>query len=102
MLVTDVSLAETVWTLTGRRYGIKKPEICGVLRSMIADAHLIFESKQAVWESLRDYEQARPDQGKELDITDALIVNKARHHGNVLGDPLTDFYSFDRAVGQTP
>ena len=36
-LITDVVLAETVWTLTGKRYGFDTTQICGVVRALISD-----------------------------------------------------------------
>jgi predicted nucleic-acid-binding protein len=100
VLVTDVALVETIWTLSGRRYGLEKPLICEVLRSLVSDACMAFESKQVVWASLRDYEEAKPVRGKHLDFADALIINKAKYLADTQGEALTAFFSFDRAVSQ--
>ena len=99
-LITDVVLAETVWTLTGRRYNLDKAAVCAVVRCLISDAAFIFESAQVVWSSLCDYEEAKPVRGKELDFVDLLIVNKSHFVAENKGTSLSAFYSFDKAVEQ--
>ncbi len=37
VLITDIVLAEAVWTLTGKRYDIDKVSICEVVRGLIGD-----------------------------------------------------------------
>ena len=56
VLITDVVLAETVWTLTGRRYELGKVEVCEVVRGVIGDGAFRFESSQVVWSALMDYQ----------------------------------------------
>jgi len=55
VLITDVVLAETVWTLTGKRYKLNKSSICEVVRVLIGDSAFKFESSQVVWSALMDY-----------------------------------------------
>ena len=78
VLITDVVLAEAVWTLTGRRYNLDKAAVCAVVHGLIGDGAFIFESSQVIWSSLCDYEEAKPVRGKELDFVDSLIANKSR------------------------
>ena len=99
-LITDVVLAETVWTLTGKRYNLDKAAVCAVVRSLISDAAFIFESAQVVWSSLCDYEETKLVRGKALDFVDALIVNKSHFVAENKGASLLAFYSFDKAVMQ--
>ena len=56
-LITDVVLAETVWTLMGKRFGFDKTQICGVIRALIGDGNFGFEDSQTVWSALNDYEE---------------------------------------------
>ncbi len=100
VLITDVSLVETVWTLTGGRYKLNGDAICRVLRYLVGDDFFNFESRQVVWASLRDYENFKISKGKQLDFADALIVNKAKYHGEVRGHKANFIYSFDKAVAQ--
>ena len=100
VLVTDVVLAETVWTLTGKRYSLDKDSVCRVIRGLLGDNAFQFEDIQVVWTALRTFEDAKKNRGKALDFPDSLIVAKAhdvlRHHGESM--PL--LLSFDKAVHQ--
>ena len=77
VLITDVVLVETVWTLAGRRYNLDKAAISGVVWGLISDGAFRFESFQVVWSALIDYQEAKPVRGKALDFADALIAHKA-------------------------
>lgn len=100
ILLTDVVLAETIWTLTGKRYQLDKNAISAVLRRLISDGGFLFEDNQVVWSALRDYEASKPVRGKTLDFVDALIANKAHYAAHQKGFTLSGFYSFDKAVVQ--
>lgn len=100
VLITDVVLVETVWTLTGKRYQLDKGAICDVLRGLIGDGAFRFESSQVFWSALMDYRDSKPMRGKLLDFADALIVHKARSVASEDGQELEGFYSFDKAVEQ--
>lgn len=100
VLITDVVLAETVWTLTGKRYNLGKAAVCVVMRGLISDGAFIFENSQVIWSALRDYEEAKLVRGKELDFADSLIANKSHFFAENIGASLSAFYSFDKAVTQ--
>lgn len=91
---------ETVWTLTGKRYGVDKSGVCEVVRSLIGDGAFLFESSQVVWSALMDYQESKPVRGKALDFADCLIAQKARYVASENGQELNGFYSFDKAVEQ--
>jgi len=99
-LITDVVLAETVWTLTGKRYSLDKTAVCAVVRGLISDAAFVFENAQVIWSSLCNYEESIPIRGKELDFVDSLIANKSHCVVENKGTRLLAFYSFDKAVEQ--
>jgi len=100
VLIADVVLAETVWTLTGTRYGLDKSAIVEVVRGLIGDGAFRFESSQVVWSALMDYQESKSVRGKSLDFADALIAQKAHFIANEEGLALEAFYSFDKAVEQ--
>ncbi|MBL4571825.1 MAG: type II toxin-antitoxin system VapC family toxin [Gammaproteobacteria bacterium] len=100
VLITDVVLVETVWTLTGKRYSFNKAGVCGLVRALVGDGAFVFESSQVVWSALCDYEESMPVRGKALDFADALIVNKAHFTAENKGVSLEGFYSFDKAIEQ--
>jgi predicted nucleic-acid-binding protein len=99
-LITDVVLAETVWTLTGKRYGFDKTQICGVVRALIGDQGFAFEDAQVVWSALRDYEGAKTIRGKSLDFADALITRKSEYVAQAKGAKFGGLFSFDKAIAQ--
>ncbi|GJL65161.1 MAG: hypothetical protein NPIRA05_01320 [Nitrospirales bacterium] len=100
ILLTDVVLAETVWTLAGKRYELDKDTLCEVLRSLIGDAAFRFENDQVIWSALMDYQESKPVRGKSLDFANCLITQKAHYVAAESSLELTGFYSFDKAVGQ--
>lgn len=100
VLITDVVLVETIWTLTGTRYSLDRAAISAIVRSLIGDGGFVFEDIQVVWESLRDYEASKAINGKKLDFPDALIANKAHYLAATKGVELSGFYSFDKATEQ--
>lgn len=100
VLITDVVLVETVWTLMGKRYDFDKETVCEVLFLLIGDGGFIFEDNQVIWSALRDYEESKPVRGKGLDFADALIANKSQYTATQKGLTLSGFYSFDKAVEQ--
>ena len=78
VLITDVVLVETIWTLRGKKYQLKKPELVTVIQSLFQEPNIRFEDGQAVWLALTDYRNAKPVKGKEADFADALVVNKSK------------------------
>jgi predicted nucleic-acid-binding protein len=100
VLITDVVLAETVWTLKGKRYNYDKVLICKVVRDLMGDSNFVFENNQVIWSSLCDFEDAKPICGKDLDFADSLIVHKSHFTAKNKGTHLSGIYSFDKAVQQ--
>lgn len=100
VLITDVVLAETIWTLTGKRYELDKAAICELVRGMIGDRAFCFENSQVIWSALMDYRDSKRIRGKALDFPDALIVRKAQRIADRDGQQLESFFSFDKALDQ--
>ena len=99
-LITDVVLAETVWTLTGKRYGFDKTQICEVVRALVGDQGFTFENAQVIWSALRDYEGSKTIRGKSLDFADALITRKSEYVAQAKGAKFGGLFSFDKAIVQ--
>lgn len=102
ILVTDVVLVETIWTLSSKKYQLKKPELAAVLQSLFQEPNIRFEDGQAVWLALTDYRNARPVKGKEADFADALIINKSRHIASKENKPYNGSFTFDVAAQALP
>lgn len=102
VLVTDVVLIETVWTLKGKRYNLSKEQIIKVIYALFAEPNLIFEDGQVVWGALKDFINAKPIKSggklKQADFPDALIVNKAKRYGQLNQNEVSAIFTFDKAA----
>ena len=102
VLVTDVVLTEAIWTLKGKRYNLSKEQIIDVIHALFAEPNLTFEDGQAVWGALKDFTNAKPIKSggkiKQADFPDALIVNKAKRHGQLNKSEVSAIYTFDKAA----
>ena len=106
VLITDVVLVETLWTLKGKKYRLDKAGVVSLLHALFAEPNLFFEDGQTVWRALHDYRQATAiklgGKWKEADFPDALIVNKATRHAYETGRTPGPTYTFDRAAQALP
>lgn len=98
VLITDVVLTETLWTLRGVRYQLKKDDLIKVVRILFNEPNIRFEDGQAVWFALDAYRKAKPIKGKSADFADALIISKARSTIASLGETFNGSYTFDKAA----
>ena len=102
VLITDIVLTETVWTLKGKRYGLSKEQISDIIYALFAEPRVIFEDAQAVWAALRDFDNAVvlkvSGKAKQADFPDALIVNKAKRFGQLNHKQDIPVYTFDKAA----
>lgn len=95
VLITDVVLAETLWTLTGRRYRAAKADLVTVVDNLLQDPGVCFEDDEVIWSALHSY------RGTDADFADALIVHKALKTA-AIGNDLNAVYTFDAAALQLP
>jgi len=106
ILITDIVLTETIWTLKGKKYNIDKESIIKVINTLFAEPNIIFEDGQSVWRALNDYKQAKTikvgNKRKEADFPDALIINKALYVANTLNETLDGIYTFDLVLQVLP
>jgi predicted nucleic-acid-binding protein len=106
VLVTDVVLAETIWTLKGKRYNLDKEAIIKVVHSLFEEPNIYFENGQTVWCAVNDFKNAKSIKAggkrKEADFQDALIVNKARYVAGESAQVFDGIYTFDQAAQQIP
>lgn len=106
ILITDIVLAETVWTLKGKRYGVDREGIVAVVTSLLQEPRVVFENAQSVWSALNEYVAVPPvataNGTKYADFSDALIVNKSKHAAKQSGESLDAVYTFDQASLRLP
>ena len=106
VLITDVVLAETVWTLAGRKYRLGRAELAAVLERLFGEPNVRFEDDQVVWRALQAYRRATPadeaGSAKGAGFADALIVFKALRAAADSDEALSGVYTFDAAMGRLP
>jgi predicted nucleic-acid-binding protein len=106
ILITDVVLVETVWTLKGKKYNQGKDGIIKVITALFEEANIYFEDGQTIWRALVDFKNAKSvkvgSKHKSADFPDALIVNKAQYASKNLGETLAGIYTFDVAAQELP
>ena len=95
VLITDLVLAETLWTLAGRRYRAAKADLIAVVDSLLQDPGVRFEDDEVIWSALQSFRET------DADFADALIVHKALKTA-AIDDGLTAIYTFDAAALQLP
>lgn len=100
VLITDVVLVETVWTLKGKKYRLSKTDLVAVLQALFKEPNIRFEDGHVVWTALHDYRKAKSVGGKMVDFSDALIVNKAKFTASDNSAELGGVYTFDIAAQQ--
>jgi len=102
ILITDVVLVETVWTLKGKKYQLGKPELIAVLQALFKEPNIRFEDGQTVWMALNDYRKTKPTGGKDVDFSDALIISKAKFVASAQKVNFSGVYTFDLAAQKLP
>lgn len=95
ILITDVVLVETLWTLAGSRYGAAKADLIAVVDNLLQEPNVRFEDDEVIWSSLQAY------RGTDVDFADALIVYKALKIASA-SNGLDAIYTFDSAALQLP
>ena len=106
ILITDVVLVETVWTLVGRRYRLAKADIVSILGRLFSEPNIRFEDDQVVWRALQAYRKAaaagEAHLAKGAGFPDALIVFMALRFASDDGESLNAVYTFDAAMQSLP
>lgn len=101
VLVTDIVLVESIWTLSGKKYRASRDDIIKLISDLLGEPNIVFENAQAIWVALNDFRaeySQTTDDGRKLklpDFPDVLIINKARQTAKQWGESLEAVYSFD-------
>lgn len=96
ILITDIVLVETLWTLKGEKYRAGKQALIDVIESLLQEPTLTFKDDTTVWLALQDYRQTNAD------FPDALIARKAVFFALSKGEPCSGTYTFDRRALALP
>ena len=104
VLVTDVALIETIWTLKGKKYQLKKNQLLMVLDQLFKEPNIEFENGQAVWRALNDFRYTESvkvgSKKKDVDFVDALIIQKSTFVCAQKSSTFDGLYTFDLAARQ--
>ncbi|MBI3562438.1 MAG: type II toxin-antitoxin system VapC family toxin [Gammaproteobacteria bacterium] len=93
VLITDVVLVKTVWTLRGKKYKLAKADVITVLHQLFQEPTIVFEDNQSVWNALHDYQTAAT--GNDVDFADTLILEKAQYDTDMKAESFNGLYTFD-------
>jgi predicted nucleic-acid-binding protein len=104
VLVTDIVLTETIWTLKGKKYKLKKENILRIIEQLFKEPNLTFEDAQTVWRVLNIFRGAQTvkieAKKKEVDFADVLILEKSKYVIARKQKSFDGLYSFDVAAQQ--
>ena len=104
VLVTDIVLVESIWTLSGKKYQASRDDIIKLINDLLGEPNIIFENPQAIWVALNDFRadySHTAEDGRKMklpDFPDVLIINKARQTAKKWGESLEAVYSFDKGA----
>lgn len=106
VLVTDVVLVETIWTLQGKRFQLNKDRLGNTLVALFSLPNIVFEDANAVWSATKDFIRAKPikvaGKKKHFGFADALIINKSNSFAQSKNTVLEAMYTFDIAALEHP
>ncbi len=104
ILITDVVLSETIWTLKGKKYKLSKIDLLLVIDQLFKEPNLTFEDGQTVWRALNDFRFTQPvkvgTKKKDADFSDALILEKSKYDTTRKNEHFDGLYTFDVAAQQ--
>ncbi len=95
VLITDVVLVESVWTLLGRRYRLTRSDVIRLIASLLQEPNIRFEDEDLVFSALQAFRQT------DADFADALIVYKTLKVASG-GREAPIVYTLDARVLQLP
>ena len=104
VLITDMVLVESLWTLKGKKYNLSKQDQLMVLSQLFKEPNVIFEDRQTVWSAMNSFRTSEKikvgSKKKEADFADALIVEKSKSICNEKGENFDGLFTFDVASQQ--
>lgn len=102
VLVTDVVLSETIWTLCGKKYKATQADVSVTIRALFEEPRIVFEDAKTVWRALGDYMQTNETRKAAIDFPDALILNCAKQTAIQNAVEFNGLYTFDKAAQRLP
>lgn len=100
--VSQVVLAETVWTLVGKKYKLSPEDIDSALTALFTEENIVFQDPEVIWRAMADYRLYRIAQNKKIDFQDTLIFHAGRDAAAYYEESFDGFYTFDVAARVLP
>lgn len=102
VLVTNVVLAETLWTLCGKKYNATQSNVISTVLALFEEPKIVFEDPKTIWQALDDYVKSNGEALRKIDFQDALILNCSKKFAFQRDEKLSGFYTFDKAAQRLP
>ena len=96
--VSNVVLAETIWTLKGKKYKLTPAQIDQTITALFEQTNIVIQNDDLVWRALIDYRLLAVQKGLKVDFPDILIFHTGKDAAEQYGEPFGGFYSFDANV----
>lgn len=102
VFISQVVLAETAWTLAGKKYKVTPEDIHTAISALFADENIIIQDQDVVWRALADYKWYRVEQNEKVDFPDILIFHTGQDAAVQYDETFDGFYTFDAAAHCLP
>ena len=102
ILITDVVLVETIWTLKGKRYKASKENLLQVIDQLFKEPNIIFEDGQTIWRAYNAFRNAeiitKNHKKQAVDFPNLLILEKVKQVASKKDIEFDGLFSFDSAL----
>lgn len=102
VFISHVVLAETVWTLAGKKYKVSPNDIYGAVSALFSEENVLFQDQEIVWRALIDFKKYRVEENEKVDFPDILILHTGQDAAAQYDENFDGFYTFDAAARCLP
>lgn len=102
VFVSHVVLAETAWTLSGKKYRASAKDIASVVQALFEEETILLQDEQTVWSALTQFRKLAVDDGIAIDFPDCLIYHATVDAASYYEERFNGFHTFDKAAQRLP
>jgi len=102
VFVSHIVLAETAWTLAGKRYRATATDIATAIAALFEEKSLVLQDAPVVWNALADYRLYAVTKQYAIDFPDLLIYHVGKDATEYVDEDFVGFYTFDKAARKLP
>lgn len=102
VFVSHIVLAETAWTLAGKRYRATATDIATAIGALFEEESFILQDAPVVWNALADYRLYAITKQYAIDFPDVLIYHVGKDAAEYENESFVRFYTFDKAARKLP